>query len=578
MLSFRYVSLLRQRSSTTTSATTPDDRPDETTMNVNFEEPREKTTKVSDEVITTESSIINTDSFNTEPFTDITTKTVNADKSSEATQMLTSITEKMSETTSTARIRTSSVAKNNGENMSTTNAPTSTITNVITSIYEAATERTRVRVKNIENFLLEHKKNEPATRSTTPAGTASATVSSMTMENMIEEPTQKSILKGRFRGQVQFRPTLRKPIGLFEKSATTTTTTEKTIETTTDRRKDEPPSTEKKGRLIKYVNRFSRPAANDNTESTSTTGKRFGRPTTESTLESSTRQFNRFRSTTSASSTDSTDNGSTLARRSYSRVRPAATTTTTELPLTSSTELQKSRFFRSRRPVASSSTSTTTAAAAESSTPVKELLKTEENAENVRYETTTFVVPTTTFYPTTIVEETSTNDDEFRVTMMTVDGGFESVKNAGNEVTTTEQQPTTTTTDKTIGKTFRGSVRANNNAVPDDNVGDKSSRSPSSARQNSRFLKDEQKLFFIRILPSPDGRSQNEFTSPVVKNVTRNRGRVRAFDSLELSTLSPDGLTGNERSKELFRGSETNFRVRQSTTTTNPPTESSEEV
>ncbi|KAL5234750.1 hypothetical protein ACI65C_002160 [Semiaphis heraclei] len=123
-------------------------------------------------------------------------------------------------------------------------------------------------------------------------------------------------------------------------------------------------------------------------------------------------------------------------------------------------------------------------------------------------------------------------------------------------------------TNKTT-KSFRGSVRANDE-LQDGKI-DKS-RSPSLGRQNSRFLKDEQKILYIRVMPSPNGRSQNEFTSNSVKNVTRNRGRVKAYDSLELNTLTDELTSNDDRPNELFRGSETKFRP---TTTT---TESTEEI
>lgn len=542
MLYYRYVSLLRQRSTTTTSA--PDERSFETTTRDNSEEPKEnKSNKVSDEVFTTEPSIISTILFNTEPFTEIITSTTNdpkftVAKSSETANTLTPISDALS-TTGISIV----IAETVNDTISTTKAPTSTITNVITSIYEAATERQRVRVKNIQNFLLEHKKTESVTQpfahATTPSTTTLSTTST-TMENVIsaEEPTQKSILKGRFGGPAHIRPTLRKPIGTSEKSSTTDnlaeTTTEKKLETTT----------EKKFRLNKYANRFTKPTSNSesSTESTSTTGKRFVRPTTESALGSSTRQPNRFRLTTSRGTTE---NSSPLSRRSFSRFR---STTTSEAPLTSSTELQKSRFFRGRKLNSPISTTTTTTSTTEVIT-TKELLSSEENGNNFRYETTTYT-PSTVNFPSTNYEEPSTIDDEFKTT--TIDG-FEPVKYSTNEVTTI--QPT-------INKSFRGSIRANN--AFEDSANDKPSRSPSSSRQNSRFLKDEQRIVYIRVMPSPDGRSQNEFTSQPVKNVTRNRGSIRAFDSLELNTLS-DGLT-EERPNELFSGSETNFRVRQSTT------------
>jgi len=547
MMCFRYVSLLRQRSTTTT--TTPDDRLFETTTKDNIEEPRvNKNTKVSDMTLTTESILISTILFNTEPFTETITTTVNVPtittaKSSEFSKMPTSITEEMSDTTRTTKIP--ATIDNNIDDtmstMSTTKAPTSTVTNVITSIYEAATERQRVRVKNIQNFLLEHKKTEPVTQSITPTTTPLTTTLSTTMENMapIEEPTQKSILKGRFGGPVQFRPTLRKFIGTPEKNGTTT---EKITETTTEKIVES--STEKKNRLNKYINRFIRPANNYSTESTSTTSKIFVTSTTESTSELSTRQVNRFRQTTSST----TDYQPLSTRKFISRYRQR----TTESPVVNNTDVQRSRFFRSRKPI--SSTTTTT-----EETTITELLDVEENADNVRYETTTYA-PITMNVPTTNVDETLTNDEESKIT--TIDS-FEPTKFSTTETTTI--QPIT----KKITKYFRGSVRANSESQ--DGI-ISNPRSPSLGRQNSRFLKNEQKILFIKVMPSPDGRSLNEFTTNPIKNVTRNRGKIRAFDSLELNTLT-DELENRDRPNELFRGSETKFRPTTSTTT-----ESTEEV
>lgn len=547
MVCFRYVSLLRQRSTTTT--TTPDDRLFETTTKDNIEEPRvNKNTKVSDMALSTESILISTILFNTEPFTETITTTVNVPtiitaKSSETSKMPTSITEEMSDMTRTTKIPAS--IDNNIDDtmstMSTTKAPTSTITNVITSIYEAATERQRVRVKNIQNFLLEHKKTEPVTQSITPTTTPLSTTLSTTMENMapIEEPTQKSILKGRFGGPVQFRPTLRKFIGTPEKNGTTT---EKIIETTTEKIVES--STEKKNRLNKYINRFIRPANNYSTESTSTTSKIFVTSTTESTSELSTRQVNRFRQTTSST----TDYQPLSTRKFISRYRQR----TTESPVVNNTDVQRSRFFRSRKPI--SSTTTTT-----EETTITELLDVEENADNVRYETTTYA-PITMNVPTTNVDENLTNDEESKIT--TIDS-FEPTKFSTTETTTI--QPIT----KKITKYFRGSVRANSESQ--DGI-ISNPRSPSLGRQNSRFLKNEQKILFIKVMPSPDGRSLNEFTTNPIKNVTRNRGKIRAYDSLELNTLT-DELANRDRPNELFRGSETKFRPTTSTTT-----ESTEEV
>ncbi|XP_027843401.2 LOW QUALITY PROTEIN: mucin-5AC [Aphis gossypii] len=543
----RYVSLLRQRSTTTT--TTPDDRLFETTTKDNIEEPRvNKNTKVSDMALSTESILISTILFNTEPFTETITTTVNVPtiitaKSSETSKMPTSITEEMSDMTRSTKIPAS--IDNNIDDtmstMSTTKAPTSTVTNVITSIYEAATERQRVRVKNIQNFLLEHKKTEPVTQSITPTTTPLTTTLSTTMENMapIEEPTQKSILKGRFGGPVQFRPTLRKFIGTPEKNGTTT---EKIIETTTEKIVES--STEKKNRLNKYINRFIRPANNYSTESTSTTSKIFVTSTTESTSELSTRQVNRFRQTTSST----TDYQPLSTRKFISRYRQR----TTESPVVNNTDVQRSRFFRSRKPI--SSTTTTT-----EETTITELLDVEENADNVRYETTTYA-PITMNVPTTNVDENLTNDEESKIT--TIDS-FEPTKFSTTETTTI--QPIT----KKITKYFRGSVRANSESQ--DGI-ISNPRSPSLGRQNSRFLKNEQKILFIKVMPSPDGRSLNEFTTNPIKNVTRNRGKIRAYDSLELNTLT-DELANRDRPNELFRGSETKFRPTTSTTT-----ESTEEI
>lgn len=568
MLHFRYVSLLRQRSTTTT--TTPvEDRVIETTTRDNFEEPREnKNTKVSDGAFTTESSIFTTTLFNIEPLTEIITTTENVPtitvtKSSETTEMSSPVTEYISDTKSTATVPTSiPIDINDTTAVSATRAPTSTVTNVITSIYEAATERQRVRVKNIQNFLLEHKKSEPVTQSVTSTATPSTTIlSSTTIENVIatEEPTQKSILKGRFGGgQVHFRPTLRKPTVTPEKIVTTT---EKTIETTTEKKLES--TTEKRFRLNKYVNRFVRPVSSS-TENTSTTGKRFIKSNTENSLETSSRPFNRFRTTTSSE----TDNSLPLTRRSFSRFRsstvetPTSTSTLTQTPTLTSTplsntEIQKSRFFRSRRPVGSSSTTTSTTEV----TTISELLNSEENADNVRYETTAYP-PTSVNFPSTIFEETATSNEEFKITKV---DSFEPTKYITSEITTIIL-PTT----GTIFKPSRGSVRANN--AFEESIDD-TSRSPLSGRHNSRFLKDEQKILYIRVLPSPNGRSQNEFTSNQVKNVTRNRGRIRAFDSLELNTLNDGLMNDDDRPREIFRGSETKFRVQPSTTT-----QSTEEV
>lgn len=546
---------MRQRSTTTT--TIPEDRSIETT-NDNFEEPREnKNTKVSDEAFTTESSIFTSTLFNTEPLTEIITTTINVPtltvtKSSETTKMSTPVTENISDTKSTATVPASIPTDINDTIISTTKAPASTITNVITSIYEAATERQRVRVKNIQNFLLEHKKSEPVTKSATSTATPLTTILSTTIENVIatEEPTQKSILKGRFGGgQVQFRPTLRKPIVTVEKVATTT---EKKFETTTE--KEVASTTEKRFRLNKYVNRFVK-LVNNSTENTSTAGKRFIKSTTETPLETSSKPFNRFRTTTSSD----TDSNLSLTRRSFSRFRSSTTAETpTPTPASLSTpEIQKSRFFRTRRPITSSSTTTSTTEV----TTAGELLDSEENADNIRFETTAYPLTTINF-PSTNYEETATSNEEFKITKI---DNFEPTKYITSEITTMS------TTSTIISKPSRGSVRASNTF---EGGFDDTSRSPFSGRQNSRFLKDEQKVLYIRVLPSPNGRSQNEFTSNHVKNVTRNRGRIRAFDSLELNTLN-DGLTKYDdgRPNELFRGSETKFRVQQSTTTIQPTEE-----
>lgn len=571
MLCFRYVSLLRQRSTTTT--TTPEETSFETTIRDNFEEPRTNTnTKVSGEAFTTESSVISTVLFNSIPFNEITTTTVNVPssttaKKSEAPKILTSSTENISgtkimtnvpisttkvisDTTTSTATSPLSIDKDIRYTFSTTQIPTSTITNVITSIYEVATERQRVRVKNIENFLLEHKKSELVTQTTVHTPTPSTTI-----ENIIqvEEPTQKSILKGRFGGQAQFRPTLRKPTGNPEKNITTT---EKIIETTTEKKidtsekKDDDTTTEKRFRLNKYINRFIRPVNNKNnntnTEKSSTaTGKIFVRPITESTLESSTRQFNRFRLTTSSD----INNGTSLTRRSFSRFRPS----TSETPLTSNTDIQKSRFFRSRKPISSTPTSTTTT----EETTVSDFLNSEENVDSYHYITTPFML-TTLNIPTSNIEETSMNNEEFKPTTFS---SFEPTSYGTNEITTI--QPATVKN----AKIFRGSIRANSTYEPN-----AKSSSPSLGRQNSRFLKEDKKILYIRVLPSPDGKSRNEFTQGPKKNITRSRGRIRAFDSLELVTQT-DGLTNDDLPYEVFKGSETNFRIQQSTTT-----ESTEEV
>lgn len=559
---------MRQRSTTTI---TPEDRSIETTTKDNYEESREnKYTKVSYEAFTTEASVISTTLFNTEPFTEITTTTINvpiptATKSGESTKILTSNTEKNIDILSTTKA-SMPIVRNISSTPSTTKAPTSTITNVITSIYEAATERQRVRVKNISNFLLEHKKTEPVTQSIAhTAPTPLKTISSTTVENVIavEESTPKSIFRGRFGGQTHYRPILRKPIGTLEKNVTTT---DKVNETTTERISET--STEKKSRLNKYTNRFVKtPAINvNNTENTS---KRFVRTTTEKALESSSKQFNRYKSTINTTSSDTENNdNSSLTRRHFSRFRPI----TSETPLTSSTELQKSRFFRSRKLISSTSTSTT----ATEVTTTKEQLSSVVNADTVRYEPTTHT-PSTSRFSTTGFEATSMDDEEFQTT--TVDG-FEPTKYSANEIITTV--PPVVTTRKTA-KAHRGAVvrggnnNNNNNAFNKDGVNENSRQQPSSGRQNSRFLKDEQKILYIRVLPPPDGRSHNEFASSAVKNVSRriNRGRIRAFDSLELDNLSGGSAAANRDrpNNELFRGSETNFRVRQTTAA-----ESTEEV
>lgn len=520
-----------------------------------MEEPKENINpKVSNEVFTTESIIISTTLLNTEPFTEIITTSIPtsaAVKNSETTTILIPITEQINDNKSVTNIPISisktinntlstiktpvSTTKNIINTINSTRAPTSTITNVITSIYEAATERQKVRVKNIQNFLLEHKKTEPVTHPITWT-TPLTTIPSTTIENVIsvEEPTQKSILKGRFGGQAQFRPTLKKSALPPEIKVTT----EKLIETTTNKNVDT--TTEKKFRLNKYVSRFSRPT-HYNKENTSTTDEIFTRTTTtESILESSTRQFNRFKLTTSSN----TNNNTSLPRRSFSRF----SSSTSETPSTSSiTEIQKSRYFRSRKPILSTSTPTSTITT--EVTTNKEVLNSEENSDTINYETTTYI-PTTINFPTINYEETS-YDDESKITTTK---SFETTKYVTNKATTI--QPTTIN----MARTFRGSIRARN--ASEDSTNEKS-RSSSRGRENSRFLKNEQKILYIRVLPSPDGRTQNEFTTNPVKNITRNRGRIKAFDSLELNTLN-DGLTNDDRPHELFRGSETKFRVQQS--------------
>lgn len=505
--------------------------------------------KVSDEDFTTESSINNTTLLNTEPFTEITTfmnvPTSTAINSSEATTILIPVTEILNDNKSVTKIPISilTTANNNisiikppistikdiidSTNTKTMPTSTSTITNVITSIYEAATERQKVRVKNIQNFLLEHKKTEPITQPIIRTTTPLATISSTTIKNIIsvEKPIQKSFLKGRFGSQVP--PTLRKSTLPPEISATT----EKLIETTDDKIVDT--ITEKKFRLNKYVSRFSRPIHN-NTENASTANNKVTK-TTESILESSTRQFNRFRSTKS----QDTNINASLSRRSFSRFR----STTSETPSTSSIpEVQKSRFFRSRKPILSTSTSTSTTTT--EVTTNKEIMNSEENSGTVHYETT--FIPTTINFPTINYEKTSSNNEELKMTTI---NDFETTKFMKNELSTI--QPTTIRMSRT-----RGSIRAIN--AFEDNINEKL-QSSSRGRENSRFLKNEQKILYIRVLPSPEGRTQNEFTSPL-KNTTRNRGRIRAFDSLELNTLN-DGFTNEDRPNELFRGSETKFRV-----------------
>lgn len=494
------------------------------------EEPKEKkTNKVSNGVSTTEPNIISTNLSDYEPLiTEIITTTINVPtnailKSSETTPIsTTTVSEQKSDTTSTTIAQTLNV-QNDSYTPGATKIPTSTITNVVTSVYEAATERQRVRVKNIQNFLLEHKKTEPVTQLSIAQVT---TTSPVTIKNMIatEEPTQKSILKGRFGGPAHIRPTLRKPSGTSEKIPETTT--EEKIVTTT----------EKLLRSYSYVNRFIRPAKNSTERAiVSTTSRRFIRPTTESASELNTRQFNRFRSTTTKA-TNYEDTSAPFTRRNSSRFKSS----TINIPSTTVTEIPKSRFFRNRRPV--SSTSTTTEMTSE-----KELLNLEENAEHVRYEMIAYAPTTSELPPVTNFEGTS----EGEVQITTFDS-FEPTKYDSNETTTI--QPSSTS------KVFRGSVRANSLLTEDD----PSKKSRTSGRHNSRFLKDEQKILFIRILPPPDGSRQSDFTSPTARNVTRNRGKIRAFDSLELNTLN-DGLTDNDRPNDLFRGSETKFRIRPST-------------
>lgn len=676
--------MLRQRSTTTTS-NTPEDIPIETTTKYNVEEPREnKNTKVSDAVFSTEFSVISTTLFNTVPFVEMITTTMDvptstSEKSIEGTTFSVSTTEKFTEST---KLPTSTIIEKNNDILSTTKiptpivedndvsstkTPTSTITNVVTSIYEAATERQRVRVKNIQNFLLEHKKSEPIPQSILHTTIPLTTTSTTTIENVVavEETTQKSILKGRFGGQVQFRPTLRKLIGTSERSVASDkindAITEKTVETTTEQNVDS--TTKKQFRLNKYVNRFVRPV-NNSIENTSTISSRFIRPTTENSLESSTRQFNRFRLTTESSPESNTrqfnrfrtttstetvigstqepstrqvnrfrsttssnfvtgstlepstrqfnrlrvtnisdiatkstlepssrqfnrvrsttiidtanestvdsstrqldiskstidsdiDNTASLTRRSFSRFRPSSS----EAPLINHTDVFKARYLRSRRPVSSSSTSTTTTEVVKT----RASLDSEENADSFRLEITTNI-PTTFNFPSTNYEETSMNDEGLKTTVVE---NVEPTKYTTDEITTIRPIP------NKVVKILRGSVRANNSF--EDGASEKP-RSPSLGRQNSRFLKDEQKKVLIRVSPLPNGRSQNELTSSVVKvkQVNRNRGRIRAFDSLELNTLA-DGLTNDDRPNELFRGSETKFRVQQSITTT----ESTEEV
>ncbi|XP_050522808.1 serine-rich adhesin for platelets isoform X2 [Daktulosphaira vitifoliae] len=524
----KYVSLLRQRSTTTPSK--HEERVIEvTTIKEEDDEIRDiiTTPKVSEETITNEPILTSTKLPITTLDAEIDISTVNYSTT------ISNISETIF--TTQAPIPTTMEPISLETTIASTTS-TSTITNVITSIYEAATERQRVRIKNIPNFLSEHKKSE-LDKFTIEMNKISTTTPKVIENNlMMEESTQKSILKGRFRSQTHPRPTLRKPTEPTIKI----TTTEKVIDTVT----------EKKSRLNKYTNRFFRPSQN-NTEESTTTPKRFIRPTTETYSSNITKQYGRFRSNTVNNLSTSTPS----IRRGGSRFRSS----TTEAPTSSNTvEVKKSRFFRSRKPTTEGSTTTYT-------TESKiindgELLNTGENVDRVRYDSSTYDQTTYRFTSRTEknFEHFSSEKNEFRETTI---NDYESYKTNPDDITTLLPS----TTNKMYKIVSRGSVKADDTVKYD--IEEKPRRT-SSGRQNSRFLKDEQKVFFIKIKPTVDGRSQNEFISEATKNVTRNRGRVRAFDSLELYTLS-DGLTNKNRQQELFKGSETKFTARQLSVTNN---------
>lgn len=525
----RYVSLLRQRSTTTTSTTsvvTDDDgpRPAATTKSRDddsSEGPKEnRFTKVSDdEVSTTGSSVVSpaatsADARRPSSFTTVTVMATGDPASSTAAGAVMTVTTTATDEAATVAGTTIGTGRPAVTASWTTEA--STVTDVITSVYEAATERQRVRVKNIEHFLVERKKAEPV------AAEAAVT----TAENAIaveEQPTtQKSILKGRFGGSA-VHPRLgppRKPVP--------SRTTETTAAVTTAAERTTTPDTgtgEKKFRSNRYVNkrRYVRPVKNG-TDTIPANAIAAGKPSSTVATAETSPPYNRFRSTTIATGTGDDGGPPLTGRRSYSRLRSSTVANTSPSPSpTADPVVHKSRLFKSRRPIA-----------------------TTENG-NVRRETTTYGPAVTTafaadFPTTSVAEETmTTNDDEDRLKTV--------------PTTTTEKPTTTMTTTTTI--TQQPTTTA-----------DGKSRT-TSGRHNSRFLKSEQKILYIRILPSADGsRSPNNDFGVANKTtvaVTRNRGRIRAYDSLELNTLN-DGLGDDDdrRSTELFRGSETKFRLRQS--------------
>lgn len=514
----RYVSLLRQRSTTTTSTRVTDDdgpRPAATTTSRNddgsSEGPKEnRFTKVSDdEVSTTGSSVVSPAAPADDRRPSFITVTAAGDPaSSTAAGTAMTITGHVTDDAAAVAGTTIGTGRPAVTAGGTTEAPTvtSTVIDVITSVYEAATERRRVRVKNVEQFLVERKKAEPAA--------AGAAVMTAENANAVEEQstTQKSILKGRFGG-----PTVHPRLGPPRKPVPSRTTETPAAVTTAAERTTTPDTGtgEKKFRLNRYVNRkHVRPVNNgtDTVPANAIAAAAAGKSSTVAAAETSP-PYNRFRSTTIATGTVDDGAPPLTARRSFSRFRSSTAANTSPSP-TAGPVVHKSRLFKSRRP-----STVSTAVAATVTEPV-----------NFRRETTYGPTVTTTIaadFPTTnVAEETMTTDDD--------DDRFKTVP-------TTTEQPSTT---------------------------DDGKSRTTSGRHNSRFLKNEQKILYIRILPSADGsRSPNDDFGVANKNatVTRNRGRIRAYDSLELNTLN-DGWADDDdrRPNELFRGSETKFRLQQS--------------